>query len=300
MSDASRASHASLPRPRLVATQLGPIEICDVGAGRPLLTIHGGMGGWDQGLILAQCLFGRAPAFRLINVSRPGYLGTPQNARRAPADQADLLAALLDALGLERALVAAVSAGGPSAISFAARHADRCAGLILISACSGHLEIPAGAARRLPFIRLAARLRPLGELVSLAARLNPGPAARRSILDPDVQRRTLRHPEAGPLLIALQNSVASRLSERLSATLNDVTQFQAMAPLPFAAVRAPLLAVHGTGDRVVPLAHLERIAKARPDARLLKIANGEHVCLCTHLDAVRSAAADFVAALSWR
>lgn len=271
-----------------------------MGAGPPLLTLHGGMGGWDQGLILAQCLFGRTPAFRLINVSRPGYLGTPMNARRTPADQADLLAALLDALGLERVLVAAVSAGGPSALSFAARHPDRCAGLILISACTGHLDIPPGAVRRLPFIRLAARLRPLGALVSLAARLNPSPAARRSILDADVLRRTLRHPEAGPLLIALQNSVASRLSERLSATLNDVVQFQAMEPLPLAAVRVPLLAVHGTADRVVPLAHLERLAKARPDAHMLRIAGGEHVCLCTHLDAVRGAAADFAASLSWR
>lgn len=299
MRNASRPAAPSSPRPRLVSTALGPIEICDTGAGPALLTLHGGMGGWDQGLILAHCLFGRAPAFRLINVSRPGYLGTPMNARRTPADQADLLAALLDSLGLERVLVAAVSAGGPSAISFAARHADRCAGLILISACSGHLDIPPGAARRLPFIGLAARLRPLGALVSLAARLNPGPAARRSILDEEVLRRTLRHPEAGALLIALQNSVASRLSERLPATLNDVAQFQAMAPLPISAVRAPLLAFHGTGDRVVPLAHLERIAKARPDARILKIAAGEHVCLCTHLDAVRSAAADFVGALSW-
>lgn len=286
------------PMPRRVATALGPIEIFDTGEGHVLLALHGGMGGWDQGHILAQCLFGRRPPFRVIAVSRPGYLGTPMEARATPTAQADLLAALLDALGIQRALVAAVSAGGPAAINFAARHAARCAGLILVSTCTGHLTIPPGAARRLPFIRLAARLPPLGLLLSVLARVNPGPAARRSILDEEVMRRTLRHPEAGPLLIALQNSVASRLAARLPATLNDVTQFQRMAPLPLAEVRAPVLAIHGTGDRVVPVSHLERIGAAIPSATILRIPNGEHVCLCTHIDAVRAETARFMGNVS--
>jgi pimeloyl-ACP methyl ester carboxylesterase len=40
--------------------------------------------------------------YRLLAVSRPGYLGTPLSSGRDPREQADLFAALLDALGIDR------------------------------------------------------------------------------------------------------------------------------------------------------------------------------------------------------
>lgn len=284
--------------PRTVETALGGIELLDAGSGPALLALHGGMGGWDQGVILAQTLFGRQPPFRLLSVSRPGYLGTPLGHSTTPEAQADLLAALLDRLSVRAALVSAVSAGGPAALCFAARHPERCLGIMLVSACTGRLAMPPGAARRLPMIRFAAGFPPLAGLLGLLARANPSAAARRSIADEAVLRATLRHPEAGPLLVALQNSVASRLSERLPGTLNDVAQFGAIAPLPLDKVRAPVLAIHGTGDRVVPVSHLDRVAGAIPGASILRIPGGEHVCLMTHLAPVRAAAARFAAGLS--
>ncbi|WP_127089360.1 alpha/beta fold hydrolase [Aquabacter cavernae] len=281
--------------PRTLETGLGPVELLDSGTGPALLALHGGMGGWDQGQILAQTLFGLRPPFRLLSPSRPGYLGTPLAGRVTPAMQADLFAASLDRLGVDKALVAAVSAGGPGAVAFAARHPDRCSGLILVSACTGGLAMPPGAARRLPFIRLATRIPPLAGLLSLLARANPTRAARRSILDEEVLHETLRHPEAGPLLVALQNSVASRLAARLPGTLNDVAQFGAMGPLPLSGLRVPVLAIHGTGDRVVPVSHLDRVEAEVAHAAILRIPRGEHVCLVTHLDAVRTAAARLAA-----
>jgi 2-hydroxy-6-oxonona-2,4-dienedioate hydrolase len=50
-----------------------------------------------------------------------------------PADQADAYALLLDTLGIERAAVFGYSGGGPSAIQFAFRHAERTSALILLA-----------------------------------------------------------------------------------------------------------------------------------------------------------------------
>ena len=71
---------------------------------------------------------------RVIAPSRPGYLGTVLDVGKTPRDQADAYADLLDALSIRKAAIVALSGGGPSAIQFAAHHADRCAALVLISA----------------------------------------------------------------------------------------------------------------------------------------------------------------------
>ena len=61
---------------------------------------------------------------RFAAASRFGYLGSSLPGAALPADQADAYA-LLDALGIDAAAVFGYSGGGPSAIQFALRHADR-------------------------------------------------------------------------------------------------------------------------------------------------------------------------------
>lgn len=275
------------------------MEYAEVGQGLPVLCIHGGMGGYDQGLLLADCVLGRSAPYRVLAPSRPGYLGTPIAGRQTPQDHARLFAALLDARGIDKALVIAVSAGGPSSLAFALAFPERCAGLVLVSAVTGALDIPPGAAQRLPFIRVAARISILGDLVSWVARVRPERAARRSILDPRVRRATMEHLEAGPLMCALQESVASRISERLDATLNDVAQFNRMPPFDLSVLAVPLLAIHGSADRVVPVSHLDRVASARPEAGVMRIPAGEHVCLVTHLEDIRRETLAFAQTCRW-
>ncbi|OYX87836.1 MAG: hypothetical protein B7Y84_10360 [Azorhizobium sp. 32-67-21] len=282
--------------PRTIQTDAGPVEVAEAGQGAPVLSLHGGMGGYDQALLLARCMVGEAAGFRILAPSRPGYLGTPALGRTTPAAQARLFAALLDAQGIRRVLVMALSAGGPSALQFALDYPERCAGLVLVSTVTGALDIPPAALRRLPLIRLAARVPPLAGLVSWVARVRPERAAGRSVLDPVVCRATLAHPEAGPLMRAIQESVASRIAERLDATLSDVDRFCAMTPFDLGDLSVPLFAVHGSGDRVVPVAHFDRVAAARPDATLLRLPGAEHVCLVTHLDEIRTALRPFLAA----
>ena len=120
--------------PRIQTTARGPVELFTDGDGPNVLALHGAMGGWDQSLLLAHTL---APGFRALAISRPGYLGTPLLSGAAPEQQADLCAALLDALGLERVIVMAVSGGGVMALPFAAKYPARVEKLVLVSTFAG-------------------------------------------------------------------------------------------------------------------------------------------------------------------
>jgi len=279
--------------PRLLNTVMGPVE-CEIsGSGPALLSLHGGMGGWDQSRILAQALGATPDRFHLIAVSRPGYLGTPPASGRTPEEQADLFAALLDTLNIACAFVVAVSAGGPTAIQFALRHPARCKGLILVSCCTGHMAVPAELIKRLPMLRFMARFSWLTALMRWRTTRNPTKSSIRSIANAEVRNQTLAHPEAGPLLQALKTSVFDNMAGRLDGTFNDMRQFEALISLPLEQIAIPILAVHGTGDQVVHFAHGERMADMPPYAELMAIDGGEHVAIFTHLEAVRERAADF-------
>lgn len=99
--DDFRAARAEVPR--IVHTAQGPVEYAERGHGEAILTIHGSQGGWDQGLVAGEHL--HVNGFGIIAPSRPGYLGTPLSTGRTFAQQGDALAALLDALGIDRIMV---------------------------------------------------------------------------------------------------------------------------------------------------------------------------------------------------
>src|SRR5829696_9851513 len=63
---------------RVVSTARGPIEVAVVGAGPPVLVVHGTGGGFDQGMNIARGFMGEwGEGFRRIAVSRFSYLRTP-------------------------------------------------------------------------------------------------------------------------------------------------------------------------------------------------------------------------------
>jgi pimeloyl-ACP methyl ester carboxylesterase len=283
---------AALGAPAIIATGQGPVQVLSTGDGSVVLSLHGGMGGYDQSWLLAQSL-GISNA-RILAVSRPGYFGTPLGSGPRPQDQADLCAALLDALGVGQAVVIAVSAGGPTALQFALQHSDRCRALMLVSACSGQLASPPEVRARLPLIKLLARIPFLSGFMRWRIKRDPERAALRAIPNPSLRARTLGHPEAGPLIMALQASAFDRTLLRLPGTLNDMANFESLEDYPLERIQAPMLVVHGTGDRIVPFSHAKRIAERAPHCELFAIEGGEHVVLFTHLDAVRTRVRSFL------
>lgn len=118
----------------ILETKHGLMEYAIQGVGKPVLLIHGAGGGFDQGLWLGQvCL---EKDFMLIAPSKFGYLNSKVPKEFSARNQAEQYKILLDYLNVEKALVVAVSAGGPSGMQFAYDYPERVEKLILISAVS--------------------------------------------------------------------------------------------------------------------------------------------------------------------
>lgn len=282
--------------PIRLATKLGQIE-CDIrGDGPTLLALHGGMGGYDQSRLLARALLADPSDHRVISMSRPGYLGTSLEVGRSPEQQADAMAELLDHVGVKSAALAAVSAGGPSALQFAIRHPQRCRALILVSACTGRLHTPGVVLSRLKAMRLIANIPGLSAFLSWRAKRNPDAAAERAIPDEDLRTHTMSDSIAGPLLRELQASIFHRLAERIPGTVNDILQFAALPPVALNRIVAPTLIIHGLADDIVAPSHAQAAATGISGAELLAIEGAGHVALFTHLAHVRSRVAGFIAA----
>ncbi len=116
-----------------ITTSFGKISYIDEGEGEPFLVVHGITGGYDQGF---DVMGGRTADYRVIAPSRFGYPGSDMPENATVDMQAEAFAELLDRLGVEKAFVAATSAGGTVAQRFALLHPERCKGLILY--CSGY------------------------------------------------------------------------------------------------------------------------------------------------------------------
>ncbi|MEW6569011.1 MAG: alpha/beta hydrolase [Chloroflexota bacterium] len=271
-----RALRRLLAGSSVLDTARGPVECAVLGDGPVVLVSHGAAGGYDQGLLIGLPLV--APGFRVLSVSRDGYLRSPRQAEWSPVTQAERFAALLEVMAIQRVAVLAASAGGPAALEFARRYPERCWALVMVSAFSRRLRAPRRS-------RVPAIVQPLvfrsTFLPWVVLRL-----ARRSIvralgIDPRQmhQDRTLRLAAE-----ALLDPVALTPDLRRAGTLLDINGIATLADFPLQTVRAPCLVVHGTLDPFVPYDHARRLAQALPKARLLTVRGGGHLCLLTHQD----------------
>jgi len=139
--EAARRRLAGRERRILRDPRFGDIEYTEWGNGPPMILSHPLFGGFDAEPGLAETYIGAGPRF--IAPSRFGYLGSSLLPRATPAVQADAYALLLDSLGIDRVAVFGYSVGGPSAMQFALRHADRTSNLnLMASALPGRAEAP--------------------------------------------------------------------------------------------------------------------------------------------------------------
>lgn len=287
---------------QLLSTSRGPVEIATVGSGPPVLIVHGIPGSWRQAVPLALDL---ADRHTVILPSRPGYGRTPIASGRTAADQADLYAAALDALGCTgQAGVVGISGGGPSSLAFAQRHPDRASSLVFACAVAAHLiEVPTA-------MRIGVALPPLAHAASAVARRRQRALlADRAKLDGRI-RRDLTDDERARLELdpAMRDDLEGFLRSHadapagLTGLANDARQLRMARRLGPAAVdriSSPTLVIHGDADTVVPMRHARYHAGAIAGARLHVYAGAGHVFLLTrradttasireHLEAVDS------------
>ena len=124
----------------VIQTKRGPIEIFKKGNGPYALCLHGTPGIHDgkQGYFK----FLTDAGIGIIAPSRPGYGRTPLSSGKTHEEASDLMAALLDALSIDKVVIMGVSGGGPTTLNFALRHPDRCSGCLTEVAVSGSFDHP--------------------------------------------------------------------------------------------------------------------------------------------------------------
>ncbi len=189
------------------------VEYAEAGthAGIPILSFHGTPGGVDGALVTAELYCGTDA--RLIGFSRPGYLGTPLvEGWQGVEAQARLGRAVLDALGVNRAVAFGLSGGGPYALAFAQHFPERAAGLVLVAAVTGR-EGRSAWRREL-------------EILSLRA--------------------------ASPLLSQMGRlgRTVGGFAHRAAGYRNDAIVFGKLGPVAFEKITCPALIVHGEWDWV--------------------------------------------------
>lgn len=251
----------------MVETARGPIEVAESGSGPAVLLVHGSPGDWTQAVALARDL---AASHRVLLPSRPGYGATPLRTGRSPREQAAAYAALLDALGVERAAVVGISGGGPSSRAFAAHHRDRVTHLALLCAVAEHLiTVPRGMRALAGVPLLWDALAPISSRRAQAALRDPRAVVAQSVADLGPAERDQVDADVEADLLEFAGSRARALRS-VAGLRNDLRAFHAArepAQWP-AGPGVPALVLHGDADTVVPLAHGEHHRDTLPGARL--------------------------------
>ena len=239
----------------LVDTRLGPVEYGLRGDGYVVLHFHGGNVGHNGWFFLEHLV---TAGYQVLTPDRPGYLGTPIANGRTPEEQADLAAALLDSLGIGTVAVVGLSAGGPSAIQFAARHPERTSALVLLSAISqrtglsdDQLNSSLGRLVMTPRYQNVAYFLINRMMHAMTAVSMRDFVKTETTYDAATGRRlieqVLNDPAQKRQVLAMSDAMVPALP-RFDGVMNDLRVQQELDELPFAEVTAPTLIIGSRKD----------------------------------------------------
>ena len=273
--DLSVAAERAAQGSEVIATRCGPIEVQQAGAGMPLLMIHASGGGHDQGMAWARPLVQQG--VRVIAMSRFGYLRTPRPADASPEAQADAHVCLLDALGITRAAVMGVSAGGPSALQTAIRHPGRVSALVLVVPITYKPGTVADSAPPVSDDKDALLLRLLGSdfLFWTALQVARDPLVRHLLATPPEQVAAASEPER-----ARVNDMADRIlpvSRRAAGLRDDTRLGKRLGRYALESIRVPTLVVSARDDGFGTYAGAQYTASRIPGAKFVGFGDGGHL-----------------------
>ena len=284
-----------------LTTALGDVEFSLSGQTNlpVLLGVHGGIGGHDQAEALLSWV--NPDRYRMLCPSRPGYLGTPISSGRSVEEQADLFAALLDALAIESVGVVAGSAGGPSAYTFAIRHPDRVHALVAVDCVSGHYDMPetAGPVAQALFMTAFGQ-----DLLRMVERSRPDVILEQVFQAEGLFTKAQRKAHvaavlASPAKLAFLKSFMDTMfpyARRKVGTDNDMEQFRRLTHLPVERIACPTLVLHGTHDADVKFYDGVYAFEHIPGAERFWIEEGSHLgfWLSPHADEAQRTASRFL------
>lgn len=246
------------------------VNTLSFGAGRPALVAHGGFAGSSELWLHPFELLSRS--HQVVTYDHRGSGENPATA--AEISQESLIADLfdvMDALGLERAVVAGESMGAGIVLRAALERPDRFLGLVLVD----------------------------GSPVWERSRSEPFAAALRTdfhaALDSFV-RRCLPEPDTDHIRRWGMDILTRSTPEAAAALVESMWGLDLVARLP--EIELPALVVHGRDDAVVPPAAGELMAARLPNARLVMIEGCGHVPTMTFPERVAQELGAFLATLA--
>lgn len=249
------------------------LRVTEVGAGEPVLFIHGMLGtGPYWGPLLRQM-----SGFRCLLLDRPGYglsSALDWSAHHMGATTADVLVAALDALEVPQAHVVGGSIGGVLGLHLAKRHPERVGRVVMLGGGPLVPEFP------VPFVfRIMAS--PVGFVVE---RLGRRKKVMRSIIGSSGHGASLadgRIPDAFvDWRVALQRHTPSMRNER--AGLRAIIGSDgwrpsiALAESELVAIEHPTLLLQGSADPTAPAALWERVMRLLPQGELEVVEGAGH------------------------
>jgi pimeloyl-ACP methyl ester carboxylesterase len=265
---------------RLVEAGGTLLHVTEQGEGPPLLLIHGL--GAQLRSFAQEMVDELARDFRVLRVDRPGSGYSPPLPSRSQqlADQADAIAALIDALGLAKPWLVGHSLGGALSLHIAERFSDRIAGLALIAPATQPLpEVPE------VFRGLLVPL-PVAGLVSRTIAVPLGMATRDKVLE------QVFKPEPVPANYLTEGGGALALRPtNIEAACGDLQLAQVGAEemvARYAAVSVPVAILYGREDNLLDYRmHGGKTADEIPGARLTLVEGGHMLPFTQPLETAR-------------
>jgi pimeloyl-ACP methyl ester carboxylesterase len=267
--------------PKIIETKCGKIEIdLTEGEGPVLMGLHGGLGGIDQ---CRAAIDFAAKDFRLLSLSRPGFLGTPLESGKSLEEQADLFAAALDELGIDKVAVFSISAGGLTAYTFAARHPERVWALITADSISGYYDMPETAG---PVTQMIFLSDPGQKILQKMTKAKPDAFIKEIFKSEAYYTKeqmkkhldfVLNDPYARDFVTAFMNTMYP-YKPRKAGTMNDIDISRTISHLPVEMIKCPVLVVHGTHDADVKFYDGVYAYEHIENAEKIWIEEGSHLC----------------------
>ena len=244
------------------------------GAGLSLVLSHGFL--YDTSMFDAQVRQLR-PHHRVITWDQRGHGTTVATADPFSYwDSADDLAALLDHLGIKRAVAGGMSQGGFISLRFALRYPDRTAGLVLIDTQAG-TEDPDKAQQYDLMHDVWVNSGPADQLTAMVAAIIVGN----------------NRPESAAWIAKWKARDPKSLTQiyRTLMDRDDITS-------RLGEIRAPALVIHGTEDVAIDMARAEQLCAGLSGCKgLVRIEGGSHSSNITNPEEVNAAIEDFLASI---
>ena len=236
------------------------LRVLEAGTGAPVVLIHGALGVAEDMQI---ALFDRlSPQFRVLAPDRPGHgFSVRERFEASPFRQAALIRAGLQALGVDRPVLAAHSMGGPVALAYAREWPEEVAGLLLMNTAA-YPEL-----RPFEHFMLSPRATPgAGPLMSRAAGATLDP-----VMLPLIQTYMFSPQEIPGRWAREFPHALVRRPEQMTREGEDFADVAALARLAasYRAIPARTIIFAGERDRVVsPNMHARALVQALPNAEL--------------------------------